>query len=112
LGGSHAVLSLIFLQFSDLDAAPKNTIFQIETESTHLIALVRRSADFPGKRVSWGEKGQDQEQNKDLETRIKTSRGAPKNTIQCKNHPAGFPNFGWRAAAAGLKPLAAARPHH
>lgn len=87
---------------------PKKTIFQIETGSTHLIALVpqRRSADFPEKRVSWGEKGQDQEQNKGLETRHKTSREAPKNTIQCKNHPAGILNFGWRAAG-----LAAARPY-
>ena len=59
---------------------PKKTIFQIETGSTHLIALVpqRRSADFPEKRVSWGEKGQDQEQNKGLEKGIKGLVEPPK----------------------------------
>jgi len=69
-----------------------------------------RSADFSETRVFWGEKGQDPEQSKHLETTIKIHRGTPKNTMQCKNAPAGIPNFGWRAAAAGLKSLAAARP--
>jgi len=63
---------------------------------------------FQKKRVFWGEQGQDSEQSKDLETRIKMSRGIPKNTIQCKSPLTGIPNFGWRAAAVGLKPLAQA----
>mmetsp|Transcript_34390 Transcript_34390/g.29010 ORF Transcript_34390/g.29010 Transcript_34390/m.29010 type:complete len:100 (-) Transcript_34390:106-405(-) len=29
---------------------------------------------------------------------------------KCASPPTGIPNFEWRAAAAGLKPLAAARP--
>jgi len=49
-----------------------------------------------------GEKGHDLAQNKNLETRIKTPRGTPKNRIQCRNPPAGAPNFKWRAAAALL----------
>jgi len=36
--------------------------------------------------------------------------GAACRAPQCKNLPTGIPNFGWRAAAAGLKPLATARP--
>jgi len=35
LDGSHAVLSLVFLQFLGLDSAPQNTICQIETKSTY-----------------------------------------------------------------------------
>ena len=70
---------------------------------------MQRYADFAKKRVFWGEKGYDPEQSKDLETKIKTSRRTPKNTIQCQNPPTEIPNFGWRAAAAGLKPLAAKR---
>jgi len=62
---------------------------------------------FLKKRVFWSEKGQDPEQSKDLGTRNKTTRGTPKNTIQRKNPLTGIPNFGWRTAAAGLKPLAA-----
>jgi len=87
----------------------KNTFFQIETGSMHL--LVRRSADFCEKRVFWGKKGQNPTQPKNLEMRIETSRGTPKTSTQCKNPPTGIPNFEWRVAAAGLKPLAAARPH-
>ena len=66
-------------------------------------ACMRWSADFSKKRVFRGEKGHGPGQSKDLETRIKTP------TIQCKNPPTGIPNFEWRAAAAGLKPLVAAR---
>jgi len=63
--------------------------------STHFNALIRR---FFKKRVFTGEKGHDPEQSKDLETRINTPRGTPKNTIQCKNSLTGIPNFEWRAA--------------
>jgi len=51
---------------------------------------------FQKESVFCGAKGQDPEQSKDLETRIKMPRGTPKNKIQCKNLPTGI----WRAAAA------------
>ena len=70
----------------------------------------RRTTDFWKKRVFWGGKGHDPEQNENLEKRNKTPREIPENKTQCKNPPAGIPDFGWRAAAAGLEPLAAARP--
>jgi len=65
---------------------------------------------FQRKCVLGGVGCHDPEQSKDLETRIKTPRGTPKNTIQCQNPPTGIPNFEWHVAAAELKPLAAARP--
>jgi len=46
---------------------------------------MRRSADLSKKHVFCGEKGQDPEQNTDLETKIKMPRGTPKATIQSKN---------------------------
>jgi len=60
---------------------------------------------FQTKKKIWGENGMIQ--NK---TRIKTPRGTPKNTIQCKIPFTEILNFEWRAAAAGLKPIVAARP--
>jgi len=65
---------------------------------------------FQKKRIFLGGKEHDPEQSKDRETRIKTPRATPKNTIHCKNALTGILNFDWRAATAGLKPLAAARP--
>jgi len=67
-----------------------------------LIRKMRWSADFSRMIAFSGEKGHDLAQNKNLETRIKTPRGTPKNRIQCRNPPAGAPNFKWRAAAALL----------
>jgi hypothetical protein len=58
-----------------------------------------RQIDFSKKRVFGGETGQDPNQSKDLEIRIRMPRGTPKTTIQCMNPPTGIPNFGWRAAA-------------
>jgi len=53
-------------------------------------------------RVFWGGKGQDPEQSKDLETRIKKPCGTPKYPILCENPLAEFPNFGWRVVAKGF----------
>ena len=46
------------------------------------------------------------------EQREKRDLGGPRNKKQRENGVRGLelPNFSWRAAAAGLKPLAAARP--
>ena len=57
-----------------------------------------------------GEKEHDPEQSKGLEARIKTPRGTPKNTIQCKNPPTGIPNFERRAAAAAARLRSAFAP--
>ena len=47
-------------------------------------ATIRR---FFKKKKNCSEEGQDPELSKDLEMRMKTPRGTPKNTIQCKNPP-------------------------
>jgi len=55
------------------------------------------------------------DRTKNPHTVRKSSDGNPRiiphtTRIQCENLPTGIPVFGWRAAAVGLKPLAAARP--
>jgi len=56
---------------------PKNIPYTL-CNSDQRIFFMQRSADFSGKRVFWGEKEQDPEQNKDLETKHKLSRVTPK----------------------------------
>ena len=88
--------------FAKQDKAPWKILPKPRTSDWRIVLW---SADFSNKRVFWGEKGHDPEQSKDLETRIQTPCGSPKNTKQCKIPLTGIPNFEWRAAVLELTPL-------
>jgi len=85
------------------DTADRRSLSTLRRSDLGLEKGVRRSDLDLKKRVFCGENRHDPEQSKGLEARIKTPRGTPKNTIQCKNPPTGIPNFERRAAAAAAR---------